>query len=33
MLQKELKEIKDLIENPKIKKKLSNKSYEWRDLD
>jgi hypothetical protein len=33
MLQKELKEIKEVVESPKIKKKLSAKSYEWRDLD
>ena len=33
MLQKELKEIREVIENPRIKKKLAPRSYEWRDLD
>lgn len=33
MLQKELKEIRDVVENPKIKKKLSAKSYEWHDVE
>jgi hypothetical protein len=33
MLQKELKEIRDVVESPKIKKKLSAKSYEWKDIE
>jgi hypothetical protein len=33
MLQKELKEVKEVIENLKIKKKLSSSSFEWRDAE
>ena len=31
MLQKELKEVKDVVEHPKIKKALGQNSYEWKD--
>jgi hypothetical protein len=33
MLQKELKQIREIVENPKIKKKLGPTSYEWRDVE
>ena len=33
MLQKQLKQIRDIVENPKIKKKLGPTSYEWKDID
>lgn len=31
MLQKELKEVKEVVDHPRIKKKLGEGSYEWKD--
>lgn len=33
MLQKELKEVKDVVENPRISKRLGKGAYEWRDIE
>ena len=33
MLQKELKEVKDTVEGPSLKKKSGNGPFEWKDID